>query len=137
MRHLSLNRNRKLVPLAMAALGISTLPLLSACGDDLEDRQAAVEERQPGSGAIPMEQSQSKAGGNSSQSQRASTAEDPESEAARMDDEVVVDAEPEVFVDDAQGFSTDPIDDTAGFDPTPSENGGFAPEPMAPESFED
>ena len=126
MRHLHLNRNRKVVTLAMAALGICALPLLSACGDDLEDRQAAVEERQPVSGAMTMEQSQ-----------RALSAPAPESEAARMDDEVVVDAEPEVFVDDAQGFSTDPIDDTAGFDPTPSENGGFAPEPMAPESFED
>ncbi len=126
MRHLHLNRNRKVVTLAMAALGICALPLLSACGDDLEDRQAAVEERQPVSGAMTMEQSQ-----------RAPSAPAPESEAARMDDEVVVDAEPEVFVDDAQGFSTDPIDDTAGFDPTPSENGGFAPEPMAPKSFED
>ncbi|RIV85828.1 hypothetical protein D2V07_10930 [Aurantiacibacter zhengii] len=121
----------------MAALGICALPLLSACGDDLEDRQAAVEERQPANGAMTMEQSQIKTESGSSPSQGASTAQDSESETTRMDDEVVVDAEPEVFVDDAQGFSTDPVDDTAGFDPTPRENGGFAPEPIAPEIFED
>ncbi len=116
------------------AICISALAVLSACGDDLESRQAAVEDRMPdravaGSQPDPAEMRITTAPKSSESAE--GFAEDG---IAAEDTEVEV-APPEALVDDAQGFSTDPIDDTAGFDPSPSTPEGFAPEPMPPETF--
>jgi len=121
--------------MARAACGMAALALLAGCGDDLESRQQAVEERQPVGGEVTIGDPAPRASRTASTPGPAATTQGFEDE--DPGEELVVDAEPEIFIDDAQGFSTDPIDDTSGFDPTPPESGGFAPEPMAPESFED
>lgn len=112
---------------------------LSGCGDDLESRQAAVEQQRPNGGQVVV-------GQRDTAPERTPSAPSPTAPARGFADtgETLVpgesaplDSDIEGFVDEAQGFSTDPIDDTSGFDPTPSDAGGFAPEPLAPESFED
>ena len=135
MRHRCPNRDFNLVTIACTAFGLGALPLLTACGDDLESRQAAVQEMRPTGGQATAEQAPPQARSDNKVAQSSTPAE-PEDN-AQTDDGMVIDAAPEALIDEAQGFSTDPIDDTAGFDPTPSDSGGFAPEPMAPESFED
>lgn len=119
-----------------AALALSAVPLLAACGDDLESRQAAVQEQQPMGGEMTV-------GEQEPQITRAGRAPSPQETAQGFDDEGDPDAEityetmPDPMVDTAQGFAPDPIDDTSGFDPTPVDPGGFAPEPIGPETFED
>ena len=120
--------------IARAALALSAVTLLAACGDALESRQAAVQEQQPMGGEMTIE---------SPQANSATTAPAPAPTAQGFDDEDDPDAEvtyetmPEPLVDPAQGFDPDPIDDTSGFDPTPIEPDGFAPEPIGPETFEE
>jgi hypothetical protein len=124
--------------IARAALGVAALSLLGACGDDLESRQSAVQERQPMGGEITV-------GNTNTSSSRAASAPAPAAAPTAqgfaddddLEDPPVVEAAPEALIDDAQGFSTDPIDDTSGFDPTPSDSGGFAPETLGAESFEE
>ena len=113
--------------------------LLSACGDDLESRQAAVAQHSAEGGQITVGQRQSAATTTSPSSSTAPPAQafDDDRAPEPADEPAPFDAGGDSLVDDAQGFSTDPLDDTSGFDPTPSVPGGFAPEPMAPESFED
>jgi len=113
-------------------LGLGTLAMRAGWGDDLESRQASVQEQQPMGGEMTV----------GAQEPQASREPSAEATAQGFDDEdggedVVFDTMPDTLMDNAQGFGTDPIDDTSGFDPTPSDSGGFAPEPMAPESFED
>lgn len=129
MRSHWLDRERKFKTLSRTAPVIAACLGLSACGDDLDSRQAAVDERQPPRDAITIERAEPR--------RATSATPDQGNTISEMDDEVIVDAGPEIFVDDAQGFSPDPMDDTTGFDPTPIDPGGFAPEPLAPESFED
>ena len=122
--------------IARAALALSAVSLLAACGDDLESRQAAVQERQPVGDEVTVREREP-------QVTRASRAPSPEATTqgfAEEDDpdaEVIYETMPEPLVDDAQGFDPSPIDDTSGFDPTPVDPGGFAPEPIGPETFEE
>ncbi len=117
-------------------IGICAISLVSACGDDLESRQAAVQ--QPDGDAITISQPNAPDAGSTSP-RRSSQIERGTGQGGETDatEKVIVDAGPETFVDDAQGFSTDPIDDTSGFDPTPMDPQGFAPEPSAAEVFEE
>ena len=84
--------------------------LATGCGDDLESRNAAIEEARAAGAAAPD----------------AATAPLPDpvptaspASAPEDDEAVVVDAQPTELIDDAQGFSTDPIDDASGYDPNP------------------
>ncbi|MFB0613837.1 hypothetical protein [Aurantiacibacter poecillastricola] len=116
------------------ALAVAATLLLQACGDDLESRQAVVEEMQgPRELVIPT----AKPTGPRSAGAAEQGFDDDGSAQDRRTDEIMIDAEPENLIDDTRGFSADPLDDARGFDPTPIEPEVFAPEPMEPETVED
>ncbi len=124
---------------ARLLIGISALALLAGCGDDLESRQAAVQERMPDRD-MSGTQSQPQETRLSITPAPAATAEGfaDDGEINDEDEGAVVEATPEALIDDAQGFSTAPIDDTSGFDPSPNDGPqGFAPEPIEPEAFDE
>jgi hypothetical protein len=121
---------------ARIGLAVIAVALLSACGDDLESRQAAVQEQQPTGGEITVGEPQPQVSRATRTPAAEATAQGFDDE-GRDDDDVAFDAMPEPLVDNAQGFDPDPIDDTSGFDPTPTDPSGFAPEPIGPESFEE
>ncbi|MGB3794726.1 MAG: hypothetical protein WA957_00275 [Alteraurantiacibacter sp.] len=112
--------------------------MLAGCGDDLESRQAAVQERSP-STDIGGGQPQPGETRISRQQPSAQTAEGfaGDDVASPDDDIAVVDASPDALIDDAQGFSPDPMDNASGFDPSPDSPQGFAPEAIEPEVFEE
>ena len=120
-----------------AALGLAAVTLLSSCGDDLESRQAALEQEHP-RGHLDEDEDVP-----APEVRRTPTVTAPTASAQGFADEdeteepTIIEAGPESLIDNAQGFSTDPIDDTSGFDPTPNYSGGFAPETTGPESFEE
>ena len=100
---------------------------LTACGDDLESRNEAA-----GTNRAPEMTIQSQ----SSSTSRSRTIgsgdtiriEKPAEETDSFEDgaEEIVDASPSDLVDSAEGFSTEPLDDTSGFDPSPSSDWGSA-----------
>ncbi|WP_120077678.1 hypothetical protein [Aurantiacibacter odishensis] len=118
--------------IARAAAGLCAIALLAGCGDDLESRQAAVQGMEREGGDITVRQAAPEASGPT-----VSRDSDGDQSADDLDQGAAIDVPPEALIDTAQGFSADPIDDAAGFDPTPDNSGGFAPETMAPESFEE
>lgn len=118
-----------------ALIGLSALALLAACGDDLESRQEAVEGRQPVGGEMTVGDASSRSNSSAANATAEGFADDQRS--SDDDGRPVEEAAPEELIDNAQGFSAEPMDDTKGFDPTPTDSGGFAPDSLAPESFED
>ncbi len=116
-------------------LPLSAIALLASCGDDLESRQAAVQERMPERDLSI--QSSPKEARDSSTPIPTAPAEGFANDSDAGDENAgnMEDAAPDELIDNAQGFSTDPIDDTSGFDPSPDAPQGFAPEPIGPESF--
>ncbi|GAA5048241.1 hypothetical protein GCM10023208_05270 [Erythrobacter westpacificensis] len=114
--------------IARAATTLSAVALLAGCGDDLESRQQAVQGLEPARDEITIRNATPQ------ESEATVTRRAPED---NVDQGAAVDVPPESLIDTAQGFSADPMDDATGFDPTPDNTGGFAPESMAPESFEE
>ncbi|WAT17619.1 hypothetical protein OZN62_11955 [Aurantiacibacter sp. MUD11] len=114
--------------MARVAVLAGAAALLSACGDDLESRNAAVQTERPQEG-MRVVQSNTKSRSTAQSSAPAAPASFADAEADDGEEVLEVEAGPESFIDDAQGFSTDPIDNTAGFDPTPADPQGFAAEP--------
>lgn len=121
---------------AHLAMLACTCALLSACGDDLEDRNKAAQEilRQAGGTERPAGST------NRTPPRVAQTAPARVERSAPVVEEPVaepevleVEAAPESFIDDAQGFSTDPIDDTAGFDPAPVDDPDLMEEETNPD----
>lgn len=127
----------KTLLLAMAMPGLG---LLTACGNDLESRNAAagvdtyappemtIESSNAGNGSgnriVASEGAPSDFGSQDTTEQE--EAARTGSDFGRADDEeVVVDASPDDLVDSAQGFSPEPMDDASGFDPSP-----IPPDPM-------
>ena len=95
--------------LRLAAL-VALTCLASACGDDLESRNAAATGARENPPAVPVAQDTPRPAATT----RASTPTAP------ADGEpVVVDAQPDDLLDDAEGFSAEPMDDASGIDPTP------------------
>lgn len=122
---------------ARLLLTISAISLLASCGDDLESRQAAVQDRTPERDLSIQSPPQSAR--DSAVSATAAPAEGfaDDTLANGKDAGIVEDAAPDELIDNAQGFSTDPVDDTSGFDPSPDTPQGFAPEPIGVEAFEE
>ena len=118
--------------IARTAAGLCAIALLTGCGDDLESRQAAVQGMEPDGGEITVRKAAPR---ESEPTVSRQSAEDERTD--DMNRGAAIDVPPEALIDTAQGFSADPMDDAAGFDPTPDNSGGFAPETMAPESFEE
>lgn len=117
--------------IARAVTGLCFIALLGACGDDLESRQEAVQGMQPSRDEITVREVAP------ADSEATVTRGAPTENQESPDEGAAMDLPPESLIDTAQGFSADPMDDAAGFDPTPETPSGFAPEPMAAESFED
>ncbi|MWV29121.1 hypothetical protein [Aurantiacibacter rhizosphaerae] len=116
-------------------IGLAAIAALAGCGDDLESRQSAVQERTPGRD-LSGQQPQPRETRLTVQPAPATKAEGFADDDALSDDgEVIEDATPDALIDSAQGFSTDPIDDTSGLNPSPEAPQGFAPESIEPESF--
>lgn len=106
------------------------LALLCSCGDDLGSRRAAVQDGQPTGGEMTIEKP-------SPRTSAADPVPGPQGDTEAGDsDEVVVDVMPESLVDSAEGFSTDPLDDTSGFDPTPVDPEGYFTDPIDSENFD-
>lgn len=115
-----------------AALALAAVATLAACGDDLESRQAAVEEQQPVPAKMTMERPPAAPA-------PAATTDgfDAPQDDDDQGDEKALETESDPLMDSAQGLDPVPLDDTSGFDPTPIEPEGFAPEPIGPETFEE
>ena len=106
---------------AAALFLTSVLLALAACGDDLESRQAALDQPQGGEIMIGAQETSAVSGTMpAAPAPGAPQGFDDAGDNGSMDEEeTVFDAEPEMLIDDAQGFDTAPIDDTSGFDPSP------------------
>ena len=118
--------------LALVAATLPALALLPACGNNLEDRQAAADEmganeRFPEEDEITITRVEPTAPASEAAAEPEAVDADDDSENEGDGEELVVDAAPDDLIDSAQGFAPEPMDDTQGFDPTPT----------APESFDD
>ncbi|MDF1835012.1 MAG: hypothetical protein P1U62_09040 [Alteraurantiacibacter sp. bin_em_oilr2.035] len=101
------------------AIALPILLSLSACGDDLESRNAATgmqegEAQAQGTMRIERQRTQPK--------QQPATAFSDEPGESRESSETVIDATPDDLVQDTQGFDTAPMDDTSGIDPMPAQS---------------
>lgn len=110
--------------IARAALVLPAIVLLAACGDSLESRnEAAGLDQRGGSEMTVVTQNTppSRSGQNAAtRSPNAQPTSQSFSDEEGEDDDVLeVDAGPETFVDSAEGFAPEPMDDTSGFDPSP------------------
>lgn len=125
---------------------VSALPillLLAGCGNDLENRNAALGLEEDGASDIVLPRQKSSSSNSARQinglgeveqvSDDFATVDDPEagpnagSIGGDGDDEpVIIDASPEDLRDIAQGFAPEPIDDASGLDPRP-----IAPAPLS------
>ncbi len=102
---------------ALLASALPALALLSACGDDLESRQAAAEERQPSEQFIEDEVEARSAPAPAAAS--APEADDGGDADGGEEEPLQVDAAPDDLIDSATGFAPEPMDDARGFDPSP------------------
>ncbi len=122
-------------------LPVLALPaLVAACGDDLESRQAAIDESGPPQNGdmvlIPGRQAsdgQTSPGAAGATPMRIEDIEDGETNPEYLEDgmaippagadggdSLVVDAAPDDLIDSARGFSPEPMDNASGIDPAPN-----------------
>ena len=107
----------------MAALPCAAL--LSACGDDLDSRNAAAGLDSQTDVEIISQASRTPAA--EAEVQTFDDNEDASDEGDDGEEAPIVDAMPEDLMDSAQGFAPEPLDDTAG----------IAPEPIGAEPMQD
>ena len=97
---------------------------LAACGDDLETRNAAIAEGAPPR-PVTVETTVTRPSRTAQQSAPGFADEDEaptrrrSSSIGEGEDPLIVDADPDSLVDDAQGFAPEPLDDAVGLAPTP------------------
>lgn len=95
-----------------ALVPLLTLPLLAGCEDDLESRNAAVQNAGAPVGEGGMVLTPGRQGDD-----RAAAEQDNGFAGEADGEELVLDAAPDDLIDNAEGFDPAPIDDAAGIDP--------------------
>ena len=105
--------------------------LTTACGDDLADRNAALDHDQLRGGeerTITLERSAPVDAVDQGPEEKFAT-EDP--------DPPIVEVDGDALVADTRGFSADPMDDAGGLAPEPIAPERYVPETFQPERFDD
>ena len=113
-------------PIAVALPGALAL---AACGNDLDSRNEAAMSAAPmGEQKMTIRSQPQRTSPTRQQAQPAPDGFAEEKDLADRDEALLVDAAPDDLIDNAQGFSTDPIDSGRGFDPSPRPERSSEPE---------
>lgn len=99
---------------AFLTLALPTLLALAACSDDLESRNAAAGLDEDAVLEAQIESAPRQDNAASDVAMEGDAGEEDEAE------ETVVEAAPDDLIDSTEGFAPEPMDNAAGFDPSPN-----------------